>query len=115
MGCFQYENVKGAQANDLPDHVDAEDKLSRWERFMELSQDISERKLLDRVGQEMQILIDDVNEAGAVGRSYADSPEIDGHVFLDGATHIQPGDFVTAKITRSGPYDLWGEVKDPAQ
>lgn len=110
VGCFQYENVKGAQANDLPDHVDAEDKLSRWERFMELSQDISERKLLDRIGQEMQVLIDDVNEEGAVGRTYADSPEIDGHVFLDGVTDVKPGDFVNAKITRSGPYDLWGEL-----
>lgn len=110
VGCFQYENVKGAQANDLPDHVDAEDKASRYERFMELSQEISERKLLDRLGQEMQVLIDDVDETGAIGRTYADSPEIDGQVFLEGATGIKPGDFVQATITKSGAYDLWGEV-----
>jgi len=110
VGCFQYENIRGAQANDLPDHVDAEEKLSRWERFMELSQDISERKLLERIGQQMQVLIDDVDETGAVGRTYADSPEIDGHVFLEGATGVQPGDFVTATITKSGAYDLWGEI-----
>ena len=110
VGCFQYENIDGAQANALPDHVDAEDKLSRWERFMELSQDISERKLLDRIGQQMEILIDDVTDEGAIGRSYADSPEIDGNVYLDGATHLNPGDLVDATITKSGAYDLWGEL-----
>ena len=110
VGCFQYENVEGAQANDLPDHVDADDKLSRWERVMELSQEISERKLLDRLGQTMDILIDDVTEDGAVGRSYADSPEIDGQVYLDGETDLKPGDMVEATITKSGAYDLWGEV-----
>ena len=112
VGCFQYENIEGAQANDLPDHVDAEDKLSRWERFMELSQDISERKLLDRIGQQMEVLIDDVDDNGAVGRSYADSPEIDGNVYLDGATGLQPGDMVKATITKSGAYDLWGKVEE---
>ena len=112
VGCFQYENIEGAQANDLPDHVDAEDKLSRWERFMELSQDISERKLLDRIGQQMEVLIDDVDDNGAVGRSYADSPEIDGNVYLDGATGLKAGDMVKATITKSGAYDLWGEVEE---
>ncbi|HEY9079347.1 30S ribosomal protein S12 methylthiotransferase RimO [Magnetovibrio sp.] len=111
VGCFQYENIQGAQANDLPDHVDADDKLSRWERFMELSQDISERKLLDRIGQSMQVLIDDVNDTGAVGRTYADSPEIDGNVYLDGAIDLKPGDMVKATITKSGTYDLWAEVE----
>jgi len=111
VGCFQYENIDGAQANALPDHVDAEEKLSRWERFMELSQDISERKLLDRIGQDLNVLIDDVTDEGAVGRSYADSPEIDGNVYLDGATNLKPGDLVRATITKSGAYDLWGDVK----
>jgi len=111
VGCFQYENIQGAQSNALPDHVDAEDKLSRWERFMEMSQDISERKLLDRVGQSMEVLIDDISEDGAVGRTYADSPEIDGNVYLDGATDLKPGDMVKATITKSGAYDLWGEIE----
>jgi len=114
VGCFQYENVRGAQANDLPDHVDAEDKASRWERFMELAQDISARKLMDRVGQDMRVLIDEVDETGAIGRTYADSPEIDGHVIIEDAAHLKPGDFATVTITRSGEYDLWGELKDAA-
>jgi len=111
VGCFQYEDVKGAQANALPNHVDGDDKLSRWERFMELSQDISERKLLDRVGQTMTVLIDDVSDDRALGRTYADSPEIDGNVFLEGATQLQSGDRVQVKITKSGPYDLWGDIE----
>ena len=78
---------------------------------MELSQDISERKLLDRVGQSMDVLIDDVSEDGAVGRTYADSPEIDGNVYLDGAANLKPGDRIKATITKSGAYDLWGEVE----
>ena len=110
VGCFPYENVKGAQANALPDHVDDEDKASRYERFMELAQDISTRKLMERVGQQMQVLIDDVDETGAIGRTYADSPEIDGHVILEGATTVKPGDFVQVTITKSGEYDLWGEI-----
>jgi len=110
VGCFPYENIKGAQANALPDPVAEEDKVSRWERFMELTQDISERKLLARIGQQMEVLIDDTTETGVVGRTYADSPEIDGHVFLDGATNLKPGDKVQATITRSSAYDLWGEV-----
>ena len=111
VGCFQYENVRGAQSNALPDQIDAEEKVSRWERFMELSQDISERKLMERVGQQMEILIDEIDETGAMGRTYADSPEIDGRVYLDGATGVQPGDFVKATITKSGEYDLWGEIE----
>jgi len=110
VGCFQYENIQGAQANALPDHVDGEDKLSRWERFMELSQEISERKLIERVGQTMDVLIDDVNEDGATGRTYADSPEIDGNIYLENAPNAQPGDMVKATITKSGAYDLWGDV-----
>jgi len=59
----------------------------------------------------MEVLIDDADENGAIGRTYADSPEIDGHVFLAGAQNLKPGDKVQATITRSSEYDLWGEIK----
>jgi len=111
VGCFQYENVDGAAANAFPDHVSSDDKLSRYERFMELAHNISERKLLDRVGQTMDVLIDTVDETGAVGRTYADSPEIDGQVFLDGVQTVKAGDLIKATITRSSAYDLWGDLK----
>ena len=86
VGCFQYSPVKGARANDLPDHVPEELKQERWERFMALQQEISTAKLQSKIGKTVEILIDEVDEKGAIGRSSADAPEIDGKVFLDGAT-----------------------------
>ena len=107
VGCFQYSPVAGAAANDLPDHVPAELKQERWDRFMALQQTISADKLQAKIGKEIEILIDQVDEQGAVGRSTADAPEIDGKVYLDGATDLQPGDFVSAQVTHADEYDLW--------
>ena len=107
MGCFQYSPVKGAKANDLPDHVPDELKQERWDRFMALQQEISSAKLQQKVGRTIEILIDEVDAEGAIGRSWADAPEIDGKVFLDGATDLQPGDLVEAEVTDANEYDLW--------
>ncbi|TXS96255.1 30S ribosomal protein S12 methylthiotransferase RimO [Parahaliea maris] len=107
VGCFQYSPVKGAAANDLPDHVPEEVKQERWERFMEVQQQISADKLQAKVGKTIEILIDEVDEEGAIGRSTADAPEIDGKVYLDGATGLNPGDFVEAEVTGADEYDLW--------
>lgn len=107
VGCFQYSPVKGAAANDLPDQVPEEVKQERWERFMALQQQISADKLQARVGKTIEILIDEVDAEGAIGRSTADAPEIDGKVYLDGATGLNPGDFVEAEVTGADEYDLW--------
>ncbi|MEP6390186.1 MAG: 30S ribosomal protein S12 methylthiotransferase RimO [Halioglobus sp.] len=107
VGCFQYSPVAGAAANDLPDHVPDELKQERWDRFMALQQSISANKLQAKIGKEIEILIDQVDEQGAVGRSTADAPEIDGKVYLDGAADLQPGDFVSAQVTHADEYDLW--------
>jgi ribosomal protein S12 methylthiotransferase len=107
VGCFQYSPVKGAKANALPDHIPEELKQERWERFMALQQDISSAKLQNKIGKTIEILIDQVDEDGAVGRSSADAPEIDGKVFLDGATGLSPGDIVEAQVTDADEYDLW--------
>ncbi len=107
VGCFQYSPVKGASANDLPDHVPEELKQERWERFMALQQEISAARLQAKVGRTIEILVDSVDEQGAVGRSSADAPEIDGRVFLDGHTDLNPGDFVEAEVTAADEYDLW--------
>ena len=107
VGCFQYSPVAGAAANDLPNHVPDEIKQERWDRFMALQQTISADKLQAKIGKEIEILIDQVDEQGAVGRSTADAPEIDGKVYLDGATDLQPGDFVSAQVTHADDYDLW--------
>jgi ribosomal protein S12 methylthiotransferase len=107
VGCFQYSPVKGARANALPDPVAEEVKQERWERFMALQQEISAAKLQRRIGKTIEILIDEVDAEGAVGRSSADAPEIDGKVFLDGATDLHPGDFVEAEVTAADEYDVW--------
>ena len=107
VGCFQYSPVKGAKANDLPDHVPEAVKQERWERFMALQQEISTAKLQQKIGRKIQILIDEVDAEGAIGRSHADAPEIDGKVFLDGAHDLNPGDMVEAVVTEANEYDLW--------
>ena len=107
VGCFQYSPVKGAAANDLPDHVPEELKQERWERFMALQQAISAEKLRAKVGSTIEILIDESGPEGAVGRSTADAPDIDGRVQLEGVTGLNPGDFVEAEVTAADDYDRW--------
>ena len=111
VGCFQYENVKGARSNKLPDHVPPEVKQSRWDRFMEKAQAISEAKLAAKVGQTLQVIVDDVDAEGATCRTMADAPEIDGNLFIDeGFEELAPGDIVTVSVEEAGEYDLWGRL-----
>ena len=107
VGCFQYSPVKGAEANSLPDPVPDEIKADRWRRFMALQQSISATKLKQKIGTTQAILIDSVNDDGAIGRTCADAPEIDGVVHLPGIIEFQPGDWVEAEITGADDYDLW--------
>jgi ribosomal protein S12 methylthiotransferase len=107
VGCFQYSPVKGAKANELPDHVPEAVKQERWERFMALQQQISSAKLQHKIGRTIEILIDEVDAQGAIGRSSADAPEIDGKVYLEGISGLKPGDFVEAEVTGADDYDLW--------
>ncbi len=107
VGCFAYSPVAGATANDLPGAVPEEVKEERLARFMELQAQISEDRLQAKVGRRETVLIDEVVEEGAVGRSRADAPEIDGQVFIDGATHLQVGEFVEVEIEEADEHDLW--------
>ncbi|PUA27114.1 MAG: ribosomal protein S12 methylthiotransferase [Cellvibrio sp. 79] len=108
VGCFQYSPVDGAKANDLPDPVPDEIKQERYDRFMQLQQRISTERLKLKVGQTLQVLIDEVDEEGAIGRCFADAPEIDGCVYLNGEEDVKPGDLVNVLIEHSDEYDLWG-------
>ncbi len=112
VGCFKYEAVDGAPANALPGAVPEAIKQQRWERFMEAQQAISAARLQNKVGRTLPVLIDEVDEEGAIGRSTADAPEIDGNVFLNGEQTLQPGDLVNVTIDQSDEYDLWGELAD---
>ena len=110
VGCFKYEPVDGAKANELADHVDEDEKQDRCDRFMEAQRQISEHRMARKVGRTLPVLIDEVDENGATGRSPADAPEIDGNVYLDGESKLKPGDLVQARITEADEYDLWGTV-----
>jgi ribosomal protein S12 methylthiotransferase len=109
VGCFQYSPVEGAPANALEGAVPDEVKQERYDRFMAHQQAISTERLARKVGKEFDVLIDEVDEDGAVGRSSADAPEIDGSVFVDSAVPLKPGDMVRVRVTDSDEYDLWAE------
>ena len=112
VGCFQYENVDGARSNALPDHVAPEVKQDRWDRFMAKAQAISETKLAAKVGQVMDVIIDDIDEDGiATCRTKSDAPEIDGNLFIDEGTEgLAVGEIVRVEVDEAGEYDLWGKT-----
>ncbi|MCF7971308.1 MAG: 30S ribosomal protein S12 methylthiotransferase RimO [Methylococcaceae bacterium] len=112
VGAFAYSPVKGAVANDLPDLVPEAVKEERLARFMAHQAEISSARLQLRVGRIEQVIIDEVVEEGAVARSMADAPEIDGQVFIDGATHLKVGDIVTVEIEEADDYDVWAKLVD---
>ena len=109
VGCFTYSPVDGASANDLANPVPDELKEERLERFMEVQADISTSKLAKRVGTRMVVLTDDTEDNLTIARSYADAPEIDGQVLIEGI-ELEPGQFVEVDITNSSQHDLWGTL-----
>ena len=114
VGCFTYENVAGARATALPDHLPEEVKQERWERFMQKAQQISEAKLAKRLGKELQVIVDEVDEEAATCRTMADAPEIDGNLFIDSDFEdLTIGDIITVKVDEAGAYDLWGQRVKP--
>jgi len=110
VGCFQYSPVEGAVANDLADHVPDDIKQERWDRFMQTQQKVSAARLQSKVGKVIKVIIDEVDEEGALGRSMADAPEIDGSVYLNDEFNVAPGDIVDVEIEHADEYDLWGSV-----
>ena len=109
VGCFQYSPVEGASANLLDNHVPNDVKQDRRDRFMAHQQAISAARLQLKVGKELEVLIDEVDDQGAVARCYADAPEIDGSVFI-ASTEVKPGDKVRVRIVDADEYDMWAEL-----
>ena len=113
IGCFKYENVKGARSNVLPDHIPYEIKQDRWNRFMEKAQSISAAKLAAKVGTTLPVIVDEIDEDGiATCRTMADAPEIDGNLFIDEGTEaLATGDIVNVDVDEASEYDLWGQIR----
>ena len=108
VGAFRFEPVEGAAANALPDPVPEEIKEERYARLMELTARISAEKLQAKIGRTLDVIIDEVGEDGATGRSKADAPQIDGEVFLRDAGHLSVGDIVKVAIEDADEHDLYG-------
>ncbi|MDF1644708.1 MAG: 30S ribosomal protein S12 methylthiotransferase RimO [Pseudomonadales bacterium] len=111
VGCFQYSPVDGADANELPSPVADEIKQQRFDQFMQLQQQISAAKLQNKIGSIQQVLIDEITDFGAIGRTYADAPEIDGQVHIETDLALNPGDMVSVRIAGADEYDLWGGIE----
>ena len=111
VGCFIYEPVKGAAANDLGlPMVPQEIAKARHDRFMRHQQAISLEKQRAKIGKRISAIIDEMTPKGAIGRTSHDAPEIDGTIVLSSRKPLAVGDIVTAKITRAEAYDLHGTV-----
>ncbi|MBV8061983.1 MAG: 30S ribosomal protein S12 methylthiotransferase RimO [Nevskia sp.] len=110
VGCFKYSPVEGATANALPGAVPEEVKEERLARFMEKQAVISAAKLKAKVGKTLEVLVDEIGEDGAIGRSSADAPEIDGKVYIAGKLKPMPGQRVRVKVSRADTHDLYGKL-----
>ena len=108
VGCFKYEPVRGAPANDLGPAVPEEVKAQRWNRFMATQREISRRQLAKKVGRRLPVIIDEAGGPMAKGRSRYEAPEIDGAVHVASRRPLRVGDIVTVRIERSDDYDLHG-------
>ena len=110
VGCFAYSPVEGAGANDLPGALPDEVREERRARLMHLQEKISARRLERKIGKTLGVLVDDVTPEGAVARSSADAPEIDGVVHIEDGGGLKPGDRASVKVTRSDAHDLWARL-----
>jgi len=110
VGAFKYSPVDGAPANELEGAVPEEVKEERLARFMARQAEISAQLLREKIGTTIDVLIDEVDEEGAIGRSRADAPEIDGMVYLNGETSLQPGQMVQAVVEHADEHDLWARL-----
>jgi len=110
VGCFAYSPVEGAAANALPGAVPEPVKQERRARFMGVQEKISARRLKRKVGQTLTVLVDEVGDRGALARSQADAPEIDGLVYIEDGLGLKVGEFARVKILRADQHDLFGTL-----
>ena len=110
VGCFKYSPVEGARANDLPGQVDEDMKQDRLDLFMQVQEQISRNKLQQRIGQQLTVLVDDVNDHEIMARSQYDAPEVDGLVIIEDDISVKPGDWLRVKVIDSDEHDLYAEA-----
>jgi ribosomal protein S12 methylthiotransferase len=110
VGAFAYSPVEGATANELPGALPDELREERRMRLMQHQEDISTRRLEGRIGRTITVLVDDVDEEGAIARSSADAPEIDGLVYVVDGHDLEVGEFATVEVTDCDVHDLFARL-----
>ena len=110
VGCFKFSPVEGALATEMADQVPEDVKEERFHRFMQLQQEISAERLKQKIGQTLDVIVDEIDDEGIIGRTKADAPEVDGLVYIENlsGTPVKVGEFIKVTITHSDEYDLWG-------
>lgn len=110
VGCFKFSPVEGAPATEMADQVPEEVKEERFHRFMQLQQEISAERLKQKIGQMLDVIVDEIDDEGIIGRTKADAPEVDGLVYIENLSGapVKVGEFIKVTITHSDEYDLWG-------
>mgnify|MGYP001789614241 FL=1 len=110
VGCFKFSPVEGAPATEMADQVPEDVKEERFHRFMQLQQEISAERLKQKIGQKLDVIVDEIDDEGIIGRTKADAPEVDGLVYIENlsGTPVKVGEFIKVTITHSDEYDLWG-------
>ena len=110
VGCFKFSPVEGAPATEMTDQVPEDVKEERFHRFMQLQQEISAERLKQKIGQTLDVIVDEIDDEGIIGRTKADAPEVDGLVYIENlsGTPVKVGEFIKVTITHSDEYDLWG-------
>lgn len=110
VGCFKFSPVEGAPATEMADQVPEDVKEERFHRFMQLQQEISAERLKQKIGQTLDVIVDEIDNEGIIGRTKADAPEVDGLVYIENlsGTPVKVGEFIKVTITHSDEYDLWG-------
>ena len=110
VGCFKFSPVEGAPATEMADQVPEDVKEERFHRFMQLQQEISAERLKQKIGQTLDVIVDEIDDECIIGRTKADAPEVDGLVYIESlsGTPVKVGEFIKVTITHSDEYDLWG-------
>ena len=110
VGCFKFSSVEGAPATEMADQVPEDVKEERFHRFMQLQQEISAERLKQKIGQTLDVIVDEIDDEGIIGRTKADAPEVDGLVYIENLSGapVKVGEFIKVTITHSDEYDLWG-------
>ena len=110
VGCFKFSPVEGAPATEMADQVPEDVKEERFHRFMQLQQEISAERLKQKIGQTLDVIVDEIDDECIIGRTKADAPEVDGLVYIENLSGlpVKVGEFIKVTITHSDEYDLWG-------